>query len=117
MNNLRATYDQKIIDAWSAQLKRRSRTYGKAYVVLFLVIVALLACAFILHSSFAVVAIFPVGLVLALLQVADRQTLLCPNCNNSPISKMQRGTANGADFCVHCHYWLVSPYACHLPGA
>jgi hypothetical protein len=111
MADYRATYDQKVIDAWAQQVARRNRGLGRVHLLLIFAIVLLLALIFMVAKAKLVVAIFILGAVLVATQILDRITLVCPNCKRSPISWMQRGTAEDADFCVHCYYWLKSPYA------
>lgn len=110
MKNYRATYDKKVIDAWAAQLAKRKKGIGKAQLFLLFLLVLAGAWMFYIPSVVAVLLFFGVGATLVITQIADRATLLCPNCHQSPISSMQKGTAQSADFCVHCNYWLKSPY-------
>jgi len=111
MANNRATYNQKVIDEWAKQVARRSRGLGRVHLVLVIAVVLLLALIFMFTRPELVVVFFFLAAALVVTQVLDRFTLLCPNCKRSPISWFPRGTAEDADFCVHCFYWLKSPYA------
>ena len=110
VKNYRATHDQKVIDAWAAQIARRKRGIGKTRLFLLLALALLGTLMYFAPSSVAVWLFFGVGAALVITQLVDRRTLLCPNCRQSPISTLQRGTSENSDFCVHCYYWLKSPY-------
>ena len=110
MKNYRATHDQRIIDAWAAQIAQRKHGIGKTQLLLLIALVLLGTLMYFAPSSVLVWLFFGVGAALVITQIMDRRTLLCPNCQRSPISEMQRGTAEDSDFCVHCYYWLKSPY-------
>ena len=110
MKNYRATHDQKVIDAWAAQLSQRKKGISKVQLLLLLVLVALGVLMFFTHNVVVACIFFGVGVAAVGSQLVDRHTLLCPNCHRPPISAMQRGTAEDADFCAHCYYWLKSPY-------
>ncbi|MBB3813653.1 hypothetical protein LN461_20420 [Xanthomonas arboricola] len=110
MRNFRAIHDQKIIDAWAAQISRRNKGIGKAQLFLIIILALLGLWIYFGHSLIAVFLFIGVFTSFVISQLVDRATLLCPNCHESPISAMQHGTAEDTDFCVHCYYWLKSPY-------
>jgi len=78
-------------------------------MLLLFALLASVAWLLLAFNIIAVVLAFSVGAALVVLQFVDRRGLLCPHCHESPISVLQRGTAENADFCVHCHYWLKNP--------
>jgi hypothetical protein len=110
VTNYRAIHDQKVVDAWAMQLARRRRRIGKTQLLLFLVLVLLAALMFFVRKEIFVLLFFAAGAALVIVRLIDRRTLLCPNCHRSPIDSIQRGTAENADFCTHCYYWLKTPY-------
>jgi len=107
MSNLGATYDQQVIDAWAVQLGRRKRGIGKTQLVLFLALIPVGIWMFLMPSLVLILLFFCVILALVFAQLIDRFTLLCPHCHQSPA---ERGASDRTDFCMHCYYWLKSPY-------
>jgi hypothetical protein len=115
LNNVRATFDEKVIAAWAAQLDERRRGIGRVYLVFGAVLVLAFAAIYFLAWGWAVWIVFLAGFGIVVVQLVDRGSLLCPHCRRPPIDSLQRGTAEGADFCPHCHYWLKTPH--EGPGA
>jgi hypothetical protein len=58
----------------------------------------------------AVVVLFAAVFFMIIAQFVDRASLLCPHCKRPPIGTFDRGTAENADFCPHCFYWLNRPW-------
>jgi hypothetical protein len=111
VKNYRATYEQEVIDAWAARVAQRNRGIGKAQVVLLCGIAAVFVWLLLAPNLVNVLLLFAAVFYMVVLQLVDRASLLCPHCNQPPISSWQRGAAESADFCVHCCYWLKSPYS------
>ena len=110
VTNFRATYDQKIIDSWSAQLTARKQGIGKVLIGLGIALLVTLALLFIIKAKVLVLGVFGISFALIIAMLIDRGRLLCPNCNQPPLTTFERGPAASADFCPHCYYWLRPPY-------
>jgi hypothetical protein len=106
----RATLDKDVIIAWEAQLKRRRHGVGRVVVpVLSVVLVTAFAATifFRWHNWIALLA----GLALIFTQLIYRNSLVCPNCQRTPLQPSVRGgNAESARYCPHCHYWLRRPF-------
>ena len=110
LDNIRATLDKDVIAAWAVQLEGRRRGVGRVQLALGIVFAAALACIYVLSWGWAIWVAFLAGFGMVVAQLIDRGSLLCPHCRRPPIDWLQRGTAEGADFCPHCYYWLKTPY-------
>jgi hypothetical protein len=105
----RATFDQQVIEAWSARLEARRKGTGRVVMALWLALAMLLGgVVFVQHVAF-VLLMFGTAAALVFATLADRGSLLCPHCNVPPLGLFERGPATNADFCPHCHYWLRPP--------
>jgi hypothetical protein len=111
VNNIRATYDQKVIDAWAAQLLARRRGMGRVLLALVITLAILLALMFLTHKAIFVLLFFCIATALIFSMLMDRSSLTCPHCGKPPLTKFERGPATTADFYPHCYYWLKSPCA------
>ena len=116
MNNLRATYDQRVIDSWTAQLASRKRGMGRVLVGLAIALATLLALVLITKVGLFALLFFGVFAALIIATLIDRGSLLCPNCSRPPLTAFERGPATSADFCPHCYYWLKTPYGAGRGG-
>jgi hypothetical protein len=112
---LRATRDQKVVDAWKALVDNHKSPFFVERTVAAIVLVLSLLLGNYSKSQFAPWALglaaisLVVFVVLILLaHIFDRLTLRCPHCKQVPVSG--RGDPKLADFCDKCHYWLRPPY-------
>ena len=117
MKKYRATIDQHVIEAWATKTARFNRSYGRAQVILFIALLAVAASLFYAPSAFLTILVFLFGFALVALQLHTKSILLCPNCNKPPDGYFAHGTAEDADMCVHCYYWLRQPWSENKDGA
>jgi hypothetical protein len=108
--NHRATFDQQVIDAWATQVATYRSTTGRVENLLVVALIVALILIFVWLNLFTVSTFVLLGAILVGLSLFEREGIKCPHCNKLPISRIQRGSPLEADFCIHCFYWLKSPY-------
>ena len=107
--NQRAVLDQEVIKAWAIQVAAFKKGNGRLQkTLLFSMLFTFLLLFFVPHILL-VLLLFGLALGFIVTIFTGKALLHCPNCKKSPISLMDKGTAESSDFCEHCFYWLKSP--------
>ena len=108
----RSKIDDEVIAAWAVIKEGHKNDNAKTRLILCFSIVFLLVISFTFHLLFPLFLVFLAFLGLLGLYYDDFSTIKCPYCGESPISKSSHigGVSPiGAEFCVHCFYYLERP--------
>ena len=109
--NQKVVLDQEVIKAWAIQVAAFKSGNGRLQKILLLSMLSAFVLLFFFPHILLVLLIFGLGLGFIVTVFAGKALLHCPNCKKSPISLMDKGTAENSDFCEHCFYWLKSPHS------
>jgi hypothetical protein len=107
---IRAVNDPQVIAAWAQTTATYRKRYKLVQPSIGLVAVVSIVVGIYLHNIYAFALFFVLFLSLMVARVAERVSLVCPHCSQTPVSPFEGRSPLDVDFCPNCFYWLKAPW-------
>jgi hypothetical protein len=107
---IRAVNDPQVIAAWTQATSTYRKRYGLVQPSIGLAALACIAAGVYLQNIYVVALFLVFFLALMIARAAERVSLVCPHCSQTPVNPFERASPLDIDYCSHCFYWLKSPW-------
>ena len=107
---IRAVNDPQVIAAWAQATSTYRKRYGLVQPSIGLAALACIAAGVYLQNIYVVALFLVFFLALMIARAAERVSLVCPHCSQTPVNPFERASPLDIDYCPHCFYWLKSPW-------